>query len=289
MPEQVLVTGSSGFIGQHWLRKSSFASKARPVSLQSTTPAAIDFSGIDSVLHLAGIAHRMDQPSGPIYYEVNRDLTLELARAARESGVKHFLFVSTVKVYGDRRDQLSLDDRPEPEDDYGQSKWEAEQALLDMDGPSFRVAILRPPLVYGPGVKGNVQRLLQLLEKGWPLPFKNIPNQRSMVFVDNLTAMLDCIIAQRARGVYIAGDREPLSTASMICYLSEGLGKKVHLFSIPKIFRILIYKLKPDTARRLFGSYVIDATTSMERLHFTPPYSSQEGLQATGSAFALQK
>jgi UDP-glucose 4-epimerase len=286
MPGKTLLTGSSGFIGQHWLKKSSYKEGAKAVSLRSVAPEDIDFSGIDTVVHLAGIAHRMDQPTGEIYYEVNRDLTLKLAECARQKGVSYFLFVSTVKVYGDARTHLSLQDDPRPEDDYGQSKWEAEQALLKLQQSGFKVAVLRPPLVYGPGVKGNVMRLMRLLDKGLPLPFGRLSNQRSMVFVDNLTAMMDAMIAQKAEGTFIAGDPYPISTEQMIRHLAEGMGKPVHLFSVPTLFRKLLQAVKPGTSRRLFGDYTIDASTSLKSLNFTPPYSTAEGLHITGKAYS---
>lgn len=285
MPAKVLVTGSSGFIGQHWLNNSIYKKNARSVSLRSVDPENINFKDVDTVLHLAGIAHRMDQPSGDLYYQVNRDLTIKLAEHARQNGVQYFIFVSTVKVYGDARTELSLYDTPLPEDDYGQSKWEAEQGLQKLHQPGFKIAVLRPPLVYGPGVKGNVLRLLELLDKGLPLPFGNISNQRSMVFVDNLTAMIDTMIDQKAAGTFIAGDLHPVSTEAMIRYLAKGMEKEVRLFSIPKTFRKLIQALKPNTARRLFGSYTIDASASRQKLNFTPPYTSEDGLHITGRAY----
>lgn len=289
MAKPILLTGSSGFIGQRWLQKSHYSAYAQPVSLQQSAVDAIDFDGVDTVLHMAGIAHRMDQPSGSIYFEVNRDLTLRLAEAAQRKGVRHFIFLSTVKVYGDRRSILSLEDPPSPEDDYGQSKWEAEEALLSMNSGSFTITIVRPPMVYGPGARGNVLRLLKLLEKGWPLPFKGIHNQRSVVFVDNLIAMLDQIVAKKAAGIYIAGDKELLSTEQMVRHLSAGMGKSILLFPIPRMFRYLIEIVRPKTASRLFGNYVVDASASMKQLNFSPPYSAQEGLAATGKAFADDK
>jgi nucleoside-diphosphate-sugar epimerase len=278
--DTVLLTGSSGFIGQRYLSYNRKSYTIQTVSLQQTSIEAIDFANIKVIIHLAGIAHRMDQPSGQIYYDVNVEQTRQLAIKAQKGGVPHFIFASSVKVYGDELNNTQLDETSPtaPEDDYGKSKLQAEQILRGLENEHFKVAIVRPPLVYGAGVKGNMLKIMALATKPYPLPLKGINNQRSMVFIDNLVALFNTITENQASGVFIAGDKKPLSTSQLFETISTTMGKKPHWFKVPHWGISLLKSIKPALVSRLFGSFVIDNTQTNKTLNFIPPHTAEEGI-----------
>jgi nucleoside-diphosphate-sugar epimerase len=278
--DTVLLTGSSGFIGQRYLSYNEKNYMIQTVSLQQTFIEAIDFANIKVIIHLAGIAHRMEQPSGQIYYDVNVEQTHRLAKKAKEEGVPHFVFASSVKVYGDEQNNTHLNEKSTtvPNDDYGKSKLQAEQILRGLENDAFKVAIVRPPLVYGASVKGNMLKIMSLATKPYPLPLKGINNQRSMVFVDNLVALFNAITENQASGVFIAGDRKPLSTSQLFETISNAMGKKPLWFKVPQWGIYLLKSIKPALVSRLFGSFVVDNTQTNKVLNFLPPYTAEEGI-----------
>ncbi|MGK0138555.1 MAG: nucleoside-diphosphate-sugar epimerase, partial [Algoriphagus sp.] len=209
----VLVTGASGFVGQRFCVDSKDRYSIKTVSLQNMSVQDLDLSGINVILHLAGIAHRMVKTDDSLYYDVNCKLTTELAQAAKLAGVSHFLFVSTIKVYGDEYEFISLDTKCKPNDAYGRSKLMAEEAIKNLESNNFKISIVRPPLIYGKGVKGNMGRLIKLVEKRKYIPLCNIDNKRSMVGVDNFVAFLDRIIATGKSGTFLIQDTHAVSTS----------------------------------------------------------------------------
>ena len=270
--KKVLLTGASGFIGSRWLETDTGTCEIIPCSLQQTQVAAIDFAGIDAIVHLAGIAHRMEPTPAELYFEVNHALTIALAQAAKQQGVPHFIFMSTIKVYGEVAPAqiITIDTPCEPTDPYGRSKWKAEQDLLALQATNFRLAIIRTPIVYGPKVKGNLHRIMGLAEKRLPLPFANIHNQRSMIFVDNLIAMVQQIIGLQAEGIFLPSDQHPISTTKLVRLIREELGIKQNLFSLPILARQLLQRFKPALYTRLFDSLLLDSTSSMKNYILAP-------------------
>ncbi|MEZ5039055.1 MAG: NAD-dependent epimerase/dehydratase family protein [Saprospiraceae bacterium] len=287
--KKILLTGASGFIGSRWLEIDTGTCEIIPCSLQQTQIAAIDFAGIDAIIHLAGIAHRMEPTPDELYFEVNHALTIALAKAAKQQGVQHFIFMSTIKVYGavSPKQVITIDTPCAPDDAYGRSKWNAEQDLLALQTETFRIAIIRTPIVYGPQVKGNLHRMMGLAEKRFPLPFANIHNQRSMIFVDNLIAMVQQIVALQAQGIFLPSDQHPISTTKLISLIREELGMKYHLFSLPSLARQLLRRFKPALYVRLFESLLLDSSSSNERLHFSPPFDTEHGIKEMVKSYKL--
>jgi UDP-glucose 4-epimerase len=194
--------------------------------------------------------------------------------------VRHFIYVSSVKVYGDEASGFLDETTPcQPTDAYGRSKLKAEEYLQSVRSETFKVAIVRPPLVYGPGVKGNMIRLLELSGRDIPLPFGNAGNARSMVFIDNLIELIFRIVDKQAEGVFVAGDREPMSTDRLITMMRRAMGRSPGLFSLPTLFRKIIRKFRPALYTRLFGSFVIDNQATNRTLDFVPPYPSEAGIR----------
>lgn len=291
MLKTVLITGASGFVGQRYLAFNANNYRIKTVSLQRIQPEEVDFSGVDTIIHLAGKAHQMEEIEADIYFQVNHRLTKSFAEAAQKAGVQHFIFISTVKVYGDEpaSGYLDLSSPTVPNDPYGESKLKAEQALLDIETANFTISIIRPPLIYGPGVKGNLIRLLKLIQKNIPLPFKDIDNKRSMVFLDNLIALINKVTDTRTGGIFIPGDKVPFSTSDLLAMMYNGMNRQPQWFKMPKVGMLLLTKLKPELVKRLFGSFVIDATETNRKLDFTPPFDAQKGITEMTNWFLKNK
>lgn len=273
------VTGSTGFVGQRYMRVPHNGHEKISINLRSETPDQMDLQGVNTIVHLAGKAHEMQPIPDGIYFKVNYELTKALAERAKTSGVSHFIYISSTKVYGDVINGVVNEDSDcLPTDAYGKSKKMAEEFLLSMQSPDFTVSIIRPPLVYGPGVKGNMIRLLEIAEKNIPLPFGNTGNARSMVYLDNLVALINRVIEKKAAGIFIGGDVSPLSTDSLISLMRKSLGKRPGLITLPAFMRKILKQIRPAMYFRLFGSFEVDNTGTNNKLNFVPPYSSEAGI-----------
>jgi UDP-glucose 4-epimerase len=278
--QKILVTGANGFIGKRFIEYNKKRFDITTLSVRDEVYKTYDFTGFDSIVHLAGKAHDMNCKDESEYYKVNVDITKALANKAKTDGVNHFVYISSVKVYG-KEDRGLITEKSEcfPEDDYGKSKLQAEQFLQTIKDENFKVAIVRPPMVYGAGVKGNMDRLIHLCQKKYPLPFGNIGNLRTMVFVDNLVEVLNAIIDYKAEGIFIPADKKPISTDALILMIKQSLGEKNNLISIPKFLRTIIKIVKPELYKRLFGSFVIDTKATNGKLNFVPPYTTEYGIE----------
>lgn len=306
----ILITGASGFIGTNLVQRlkdthqiclvlrkprinSIFNQQDIVIipDISATTNWEPYLKNITVVIHLAGRAHIMkDTALSPLaeFRKVNVDLTLNLARQAAAIGVKRFIFLSSIKVNGEATGNFpyEADGAAAPEDPYGLSKFEAEQGLLDLAKSSLMdVVIIRPPLVYGPGVKGNFARMLTLLEKGLPLPLKSITNKRSLVSVYNLTDFLiRCIDSpQAANQIFLISDNEDLSTTELMTKIASLRGNKLRLLPFPEKLLMLIAQLfsKGDMVGRLCGSLQVDINKNKELLSWLPPFTVDESLKKT--------
>jgi nucleoside-diphosphate-sugar epimerase len=278
--KRVGVTGSTGFVGKRLMQYNKERFLLLPLDLRNTDMGSMDLRGMDAIVHLAGKAHQMTPIDDQIYYDVNYEITKKLARAAIEQHVPHFIYVSSTKVYGDDiKEKLNEQSACSPSDAYGVSKLKAERCLQELESDDFKIAIVRPPLVYGPEVKGNMIKLLALAKKKYPLPFGNTANARSMVYVDNLIELINVIIDKKATGIFIAGDVAPVSTSQLISLIRKSFGKSSSLISIPGFIRNLVRQLKPAFYNRLFGSFVVDNSDTNRRLNFKPPYTTEDGVK----------
>lgn len=273
------VTGSTGFVGKRFMAMNATAYELLPIQLRTIDVAELSLAGVDTIVHLAGKAHQMEPIDDAEYFSVNTALTSKLASAAKEQGVSQFIYFSSTKVYGDAVSEVLTEESVcVPSDAYGRSKKEAEEFLIGLQSSTFRVAIIRPPLVYGPEVKGNMIRLLNLAAKGYPLPFGRTGNARSMVFVDNLVALTNAIISQHAAGVFLGGDRKALSTDELIRQIRQEMGMPPRLIPIPTLARTFMKKFRPHLYTRLFGSFELNTADTNRRLNFVPPFTSSEGI-----------
>ena len=270
--KKIIVTGANGFIGKRFVEYNNERFDITTLSVRDESYKTFDFTGFDSIVHLAGKAHDMNCKDDSEYFKVNVDITKTLATKAKEDGVKHFIYISSVKVYGkEGRGLITEKSECFPEDAYGKSKLQAEEFVKSLQDESFAVAIVRPPMVYGAGVKGNMDRLIHLCKKKYSLPFGKIGNLRTMVFVDNLVEILNAIIDYKATGIFIPADKKPIATDELILMIKKSLGEKNNLIAIPDFLRSVIKTIKPNLYKRLFGSFVIDSKKTNATLNFVPP------------------
>jgi len=276
--KKILLTGASGFIGAYFIQKYETKNDIKSFSFLKDNLNTLDCSDIDVVFHLSALVHQMGGASSEEYAKVNVSQTLELAKKAKESGVKHFVFMSTVKVYGEETDSKYTENSAcNPEDEYGKSKLKAEFELQKLRSESFKVSIIRTPIVYGYGVKANIKNLVNLVDKVLVLPFGGIENRRSMVYIGNLSHLVDEVITQQKEGIFLASDDKPLSTSKLIELIAKNLDKKLFLVKIP-LFETFLKLLKPSIHKRLYGSLEVDNTITKQKLNLRNPYSVEEGI-----------
>jgi len=309
---KVLLTGATGFVGGAFL--AGCVSDVN-ISLRAALRAGAQFgaSGVESVfvegltatanwheavkgcnavVHAAARAHIMkDTVADPLieFRRVNVRGTLNLARQAAEAGVKRFIFVSSIKVNGEAASSgqpYTADDLPSPVDPYGISKHEAETALLQlMMETGMEVVIIRPPLVYGPGVKANFLRLLQLTHKRLPLPLAWVQNNRSMVYIGNLVSGIkSCLEQPKAAGeTFMISDGEDISTPELVGKLAYAMGRRAILLPVPLTMLKVIFSLvgKRAEIERLTGSLCVDSSKIMDVLNWQPPYTLDQGIKET--------
>jgi len=307
---KVLVTGATGFVGQalchHLLGQGHqvvATYRRQPGELScdwfqiddmdgTTDWSHIVDSKLDAVVHLAARVHVMDdQDSDPLaaFRRVNRDGTRQLAQAAARHGVKRFVFLSSIKVNGEFTTPgapFKVELHSPPQDPYGLSKWEAEQALQGLaQDTGLEVCILRPPLVYGAGVKANFLNLIKLADKALPVPFGGLNNQRSLIFVENLVdGLTQCAFHPRAAGqTYLISDGQDLSVADMFGELARQLGRPCRAFVCPVWVLKLLGGLTGKSAAidRLTQDLQVDSTALCQDLNWSPPVEVTEAFAQT--------
>jgi nucleoside-diphosphate-sugar epimerase len=298
--QKILVTGANGFVGSALVRALSKLEFRAVAAIRKKSPGLSDsldyvevgdlspqqdwsqfLHDIDSVIHLAARVHIMGDESTDaldIYRRTNTDSTLNLARQAAEAGIRRFIFLSSIKVNGEStngRPPFSERDICQPSDPYAISKYEAEIGLRDIsEETGMEVVIIRPPLIYGPGVKGNFVRMMNLVSKGVPLPLGAVRNQRSLLAMENLVDFLIVCLnhPKAANETFLLSDGEDLSTTELIQKLAHSQGKNARLIPIPvKLMRFAsVITGKKDVADRLFGSLQISSDKARQLMNWKP-------------------
>lgn len=308
----ILVTGSNGFVGRALcerlgrdglavrgaVRGGARAGQVNVGNLDGNTDWEAALDGCDTVLHCAARVHVMaDAEIDPLraYREVNVEATVHLARRALAHGLRRFVFVSSVKVNGEitHEQPFRADDVPAPADPYGVSKLEAEQALLALGRETgLEIVIVRPPLVYGPGVKANFLNLVRLVQRGIPLPFGSLRNRRSMVALDNLVDLLVlCTRHPAAAGrVWMVSDGADLTIGELVRLIADAQQSRQWLLPLPAgLMRAAAGALgKSAVASRLLDSLQVDIAATREVLGWTPPMTPREAVGMTVAALAAQ-
>lgn len=255
----LMITGASGFIGSNFIEKYKDEYNIVPVCLIENKPEDLDYTGVDTILHLAALVHQMKGAREEKYFEVNTELTKRLATIAREKGVRHFVFYSTVAVWGthgyfEHEKVITLKTSLNPLTPYAKSKYNAEEILNGLISDNFKVSILRPPMVYGKNCPGNMKRLENLVDILPILPFGNDENRRTIVHIDRLLDETNRIIQSEKEGIFIPKDDKDMSIKDIVEYIFREKNKKKILIKLPKSGVKLLHKLKPKVVESLYGS-----------------------------------
>ena len=263
--KRIIITGKNSYIGtsfENWLMKEPDKYYVDTVDMKDMSWKEIDFSAYDVVFHVAGIAHVSSDPKmEDLYYKVNRDLTVETAEKAKSEGVKQFIFMSSIIVYGDGSSSKRVIDRntvPTPSNFYGNSKLQAEEIIQQLESDDFRIVILRPPMIYGKGSKGNYQRLANIAKK---IPiFPDIDNERSMLHIDNLCEFIKVMIDQKEAGFFFPQNKEYMKTSELVKTIAEVNGKKIIM---TKVFNpVLRLMFGIGIVNKVFGNFVYEKSIS---------------------------
>ncbi len=278
---KLLLTGISGFIGSYFKGKYSEKYDIKSFSFLNDDLKNIDLTDVDTVIHLSALVHQMGGVSKEEYERVNIVQTLELAKKAKENAIKHFIFMSTVKVYGEEANTPYTEKSDcNPQDDYGKSKFKAELELQKLEDDNFKVSIIRTPIVYGYGVKANIKNLISLVNKISILPFGDIKNKRSMVYIGNLCHLIDALVIKQKSGTFLACDDNAISTTRLIELIAKELDRKIVLIKIP-FFKRLLKLLKQSFYKRLYESLEVDNNVTKKMLDFKNLYAVEDGIKYT--------
>ena len=264
--KKILITGANSYIGTSF---EKYINENYPEEYVVDTVDMIDgswreksFSEYDSVFHVAGIAHQKETAENtPLYYQVNRDLAIETAMKSKADGVSQFIFLSSMSVYGMDTGVITRETLPNPKSHYGKSKWEAEQVIATFSESNFNVCVVRPPMVYGKGCKGNFNKIKKLVEK---LPiFPRVKNQRSMIHIDNLSSFIKMCIDKNLGGLFYPQNNGYVSTVDLAKGIGETIGKKVRLEYITGI-GVAILRMFHPTCKKAFGTLIYDISNDLD-------------------------
>jgi nucleoside-diphosphate-sugar epimerase len=304
---KVLLTGGSGFLGRslrNMLKDFELVLIGRnaPIlkqneifhcaNINGTEGYADILNGVDVLVHAAARVHVMKESASKAeeeYNKVNTLGTINIARQALAHGVKKFIFISSIKVNGEETNGIPFysGDLRNPQDEYGKSKAKAEELLIELcENSEMEIIIIRPPLVYGPGVQANFGALMRIVSKAIPTPFGAIAdNRRSMIYVENLAHFIVKVMthSEDAGGIYLISDDNDLSTKTLISFIAKGFNKRVLNVPIPGFILYLLGKItgKEAIISRLIGSLQVDIVATKKKFGWEPPFSSEYGISKT--------
>ena len=273
---EILVTGAKGYIGSNFIKKYSKKYFINVASLSSNDSP--DLSNITTVLHLSALVHQTRSLPDKNYFDINTTQTVNLAKKAKKSGVKHFIFYSTIRVYGahgffkEQPDILSEISDCQPDDAHGKSKLLAEKKIFLLEDNQFKVTAIRPPIVYGEDCPGNFKKLRNLIKLLPILPFDYTNNTRSIISIENLLSFMGLVIDKQVTGILIPQNRNQYSIKQIIKMISNDLNKKVFLFKFPKSLFFLLKKIIPVTMQSLYGTLFFDTNKTNKKTKFNPKY-----------------
>ena len=256
--KKILITGANSYIGTSFEKyiKENFSCdyQVDTVDMIDGSWKEKDFSQYDSIFHVAAIVHKKEKKiPQDLYFKVNRDLAIEVAKKAKSEGVNQFVFLSTMGVYGRNTGKITLETNPTPKTNYAKSKYEAEKILNDLNCSSFKVCIVRPPMVYGKNCKGNYNSIVNLVKR-FPF-FPRVNNRRSMIHIDNLIEFIRLSIDNIYSGLFFPQNKKYICTSKLAKKVSNELGKKIYLSYLLGIFVYVLYPFS-SIIKKAFGSYV---------------------------------
>ncbi len=265
MTKRVLITGKNSYIGRSFIEyceKNQVGFEIDELTTRGEEWKSYDFSSYDSIFHVAGIVHNSSDPElEDLYYEVNRDLTVAIAKKAKEDSVSQFIFMSSMIVFGNQpngKTKITANTKPNPDNFYGDSKLQAEKGLRELESESFKVVILRPPMVYGKGSKGNYPLLSKFAQKS-PV-FPNYPNKRSMLHIDNLCEFVILMILNEESGTFHPQNKELVQTSEMVRMIAEYHGNKLWFTKLGNPFIKRLFRM--NVIKKVFGNLYYEETMS---------------------------
>ncbi len=268
--KRILITGKNSYIGKHvkdWLENGSKLYEVTEIDVKTQDWIQEDFSKYDTILHVAGIAHvSTNKKLEDLYYKVNRDLAIDVAKKAKQEKVGQFIFMSSMIIYGDDETvgKIRVIDKntvPQPKNFYGASKLQAEQGIQQLEDENFKTVIVRTPMVYGPNCKGNFQRLKKIAKLS-PI-FPDIENDRSMIYIDNLCEFIKQLIDTEKHGIFFPQNKEYISTKQIIQVMAENMNKKIHFIKLfNPILKLLSRKI--NLINKVFGTKIYAKELSEE-------------------------
>ncbi|KAA1185330.1 NAD-dependent epimerase/dehydratase family protein [Paenibacillus sp. B2(2019)] len=283
---KILITGKGSYVGTNfikWLEQWPDQHEVVELSVRGTEWKEHDFSIYDVVLHVAGIAHVSTDPSmEQQYYKVNRDLAIEVAEKAKKEHVKQFIFTSSIIVYGDsshinKKRIIDKNTKPQPSNFYGNSKLQAEEGISLLESDDFKVVIIRPPMIYGKGSKGNYLKLAKISRIS-PI-FPNVDNQRSMLHIDNLCEFIRLMIENKEKGLFFPQNDEYVNTSEMVKIIAEANGKKIKLVKGFNPFLFLLRRYV-RVLNKIFGNLVYEQSISVYKVNYRKK-NLRESIMAT--------
>lgn len=255
--KKILITGANSYIGtsfEKWIAQWPNEYKVDTVDMKDKNWQQKSFEVYDVVFHVAGIAHiKETKENYDIYYKVNRDLAYEVAKKSKEEGVKQLIFLSSMSVYGIETGVISSNTIPKPSSNYGKSKFQAEKLIEPLQDSTFKIAVLRPPMIYGKGCKGNYNRLQKFALKS-PI-FPDIKNNRSMIYIDNLCEFVKQVIDRGKRGLFLPQNDEYVCTSDMVREIARVNGKKIYM---TKICNPVVRMINVSMIKKVFGDLVYE-------------------------------
>ena len=264
--KNVLITGKNSYIGtslENWLMREPNKYKVDTVDMKDGSWKEKDFSQYDVIFHVAGIAHVSSDPKmEDLYYKVNRDLTIETAEKAKAEGVKQFIFMSSIIVYGDSSSSskrvIDRNTVPTPSNFYGKSKLQAEEGIKAFESDDFKIVVVKPPMIYGKGSKGNYPRLANMAKK---IPvFPDIDNERSMLHIDNLCEFIKVMIDHEETGLYFPQNKDYVKTSELVKTIAEVHGKKIMMTKVFNPLLRLMFGI--GVVNKVFGNLVYEKSMS---------------------------
>lgn len=267
--KKILITGKKSYIGtslEKWLMNYPDDYSIDTVNMEEESWKKKDFSIYDVVFHVAGIAHVSSDPKmEDLYYKVNRDLPIQTAKKAKKDGVKQFVFMSSIIVYGNENGVINRNTMLKPDNFYGNSKLQAEEGIRGLENDEFKIVILRPPMIYGKGSKGNYPKLAKMAQK---IPmFPDIDNERSMLHIDNLCEFIKLMIDNGESGLFFPQNKEYVKTSEMVRLIAEVNGKKIRLIKIfNPVLKLMGWKI--GLINKVFGNLVYEESMSDYKVNY---------------------
>ncbi len=255
--KKILITGANGFVGKSFIDMYKTNFDIKKFSFLRDDFNSLNLSNIDTVLHLSALVHQEKYIEKELYEKVNITQSVDLAKKAKADGIKQFIYMSSISVYGLEVGVIDKNTKCKPISDYAKTKLKAEDELQKLEDDSFKIVILRVPLIYGKNAVGNVKKLKNLIQKFPVLPFANINNKRSMIDIDSLCSKMKNIIDEEKNGMFILSDDKPLSTTELIQLIASNLDKKIYLINIP-FFESTLKFFKPSLYNKLYCDLVIN-------------------------------